>query len=199
MDTQTAVRSRRWRTVTSCRAMLAILVVVLAACSGAPDDALSNPSRHPGTPAGLAEVAQDFLRSGADPAALTADLRPSDADYTAVFPGDLLVPALIHYEGYWKRTMQIGAPVPGQTEFRVVSTTSADLATGAGNAREFSGGYRAIAALLTPGMEIHQIVFHEPGKSFGMRLEGLTYVNGRWRVFPEPWAVLQVNEPGHQH
>ncbi len=35
--------------------------------------------------------------------------------------------------------------------------------------------------------------------SFGIRFDGLLHVNGQWRIFPSPWAVLSVGEPGHHH
>jgi hypothetical protein len=179
-------------------------VALLIGCGGAPDEPGAAPgavpavTTYPGTSEGARVVAAEFTRPGADPSAIVLSLRPTDDDIIAVFGGETLVDALIHYGGYWESPDVLG-PAPGQTEVRIFAATSEELIAGTGDAREFPGGWALIAPHLTPGLTIYLMVFSRPGESFGVRVDGLTHVNGRWRIFPEPWEVLAVGEPGHQH
>jgi hypothetical protein len=177
-----------------------VAVVVLVGCAGAPDAPVALPAlaTYPGTPEGARMVAAEFTRPGADPSAIVMSLRPTDDDITAVFDEETLVGALIHYGGYWESPDVLG-PAPGQTEIRVFAATSEELAAGTGDAREFPSGYAEIAPHLAPGLTIYLMAFSKPGESFGVRIDGLVHVNGRWRIFPAPWMVLKVDEPGHQH
>jgi hypothetical protein len=174
-----------------------VAVAVLVGCAGAPV-ALPAPATYPGTPEGARMVAAEFTRPGADASAVVMSLRPTDDDIRAVFDEETLVAALIHYGGYWESPDVLG-PAPDQTEIRVFAATSEELAAGTGHAREFPSGYAEIAPHLAPGLMIYQLMFTKPGESFGIRIDGLTHVNGRWRIFPAPWMVLKVDEPGHQH
>ena len=177
-----------------------VAVALLVGCASAPDSSGLVPAlaTYPGTPEGARMVAAEFTKPGADPSAIVLSLRPTDDDYITVFDGETLVNALIHYDGYWKSPDVLG-PAPGQTEIRVFAATSEELAAGTGNAQEFPSGYALIAPHLAPGLTIYLMVFSRPGESFGIRIDGLSHVNGRWRIFPMPWAVLEVGKPGHQH
>jgi hypothetical protein len=175
-------------------------VALLAGCGPAPDihRPVSALATYPDTPEGARMVAAEFTKPGADPSAVVLSLRPTDEDCIAFFDDETIVDALIHYGGYWESPDVLG-PAPGQTEVRVVAATTEDLAAGTGNTREFPGGWTSIAPHLRPGLTIYVMVFTRPGESFGVRIDGLTHVNGQWRIFPAPWAVLGVGEPGHHH
>jgi hypothetical protein len=182
--------------------VVGVLVAVLVAACGAPaapDDGASTAlADYPPPPDGIAMIAARFLEPGSDPVALAVELRPDEADYAEVFRLDRVADARKHYDGFWQAPHVLG-PAPGQTEFTVQSVTTEELLDGGGASAEFAGGYRAVAPALAPGLRIHQIVFHQPGQSFGVVVDGFVYVNGKWRVVPTPSAILTVNEPGHQH
>lgn len=155
----------------------------------------------PAAPAGedgLRRIAQRFLEPGADPVAIALDLRPADADYTAVFRSERLVDALRHYAGYWEHPAVPG-PAPGQTEATTGSVTTEELEAGTGEAARFPGGFRTAAPALARGLRIHQITFHAPGQAVGVAVAGFVEVDGEWRLVPAPWEVLLVEEPGHRH
>jgi hypothetical protein len=42
-----------------------------------------------------------------------------------------------------------------------------------------------------PGMTWVRFKCVEPGESPGMAYDGLVLLDGRWRLFPKPWQVLQ--------
>ncbi|WP_433294561.1 hypothetical protein ACQPZQ_10640 [Pseudonocardia sp. CA-142604] len=153
----------------------------------------------PGPPEGVRLIAEEFLKPDANPLALTMALEPADEDYAAVFDEETLSAARLHYDGFWATPSWIVSPAPGQTQFRIEMATSEQLAAGTGAASQFPGGYRAIAPHLRPGLTIYEIIFVAPGQTNGVILDGLVYVNGKWRIFPAPWRVLTVNEPGHRH
>ena len=175
-----------------------LAVAVLVGCGTATSAPTPVPMTYPGTPEGARLVAEEFTKPGADQRTLLMSLRPDDTDYSEVFDGETLVAALIHYDGFWNAPDVLG-PGPDQTDARVVAATTEELEAGTGGALEFPGGYRTIAPHLTPGLTIYQMIFSAPGESFGVRVDGLIYVNERWRLFPSPWEVLAIDEPGHRH
>jgi hypothetical protein len=190
---------RRARVLPTIMAAL-VAAALMVGCGGTSETAGTAPAAatYPGTPEGARMVGAEFTKPGADPSAIVLSLRPTDDDCIAVFDDETVISALIHYDGYWESPDVLG-PAPGQTEIRVFAATSEELAAGTGDAREFPGGYALIAPHLDPGLTIYLLVFSRPGESFGVRIDGLTHVNGKWRIFPAPWAVLAVGEPGHQH
>ncbi|MGE3287516.1 MAG: hypothetical protein AB7J32_15625 [Pseudonocardia sp.] len=181
------------------RVVLTVLAALLAlvACGTEPvaADGLANA---PAPPEGPERIAAALLAPGADVTALLTQLRPEPPDYAEVFRLDIAKDARTHYEGYWQHPQLLG-PAPGQTEVRVDAVTTEELIAGTGASAEFPSGYRTVAPQLNPGITIYQLVFHAPGSALGTRVDGLVYLQGRWRIFPAPWAVLEINEPGHQH
>jgi hypothetical protein len=181
--------------------LVVILALLLAACASpaAPENpAFTALSAYPPPPEGINMIAQRFVEPGADPVGLAVELRPDEADYAEVFRLDRVADARKHFDGYWQSPYVLGA-APGQTEFTTKSVTTEELLSGTGAAAEFASGYREVAPALAPGLRIYQVVFHRPGQTFGVVLDGFVHVNDRWRIVPQPWAVLTVNEPGHHH
>lgn len=146
-------------------------------------------STHPATEEGAKALLAEFVEPGADHAALSQQLRPTKADYDAVFEPDLAAKAESVYGPAWEGGQLVIAPKPGQTEVKVYSATSDELKSWTGNAEEFPGGYKDVAAQLKPGVKIYGFRFVEPGESLGMAYDGLVNVNGHWRIFPKPWRV----------
>ena len=144
---------------------------------------------YPGTDEGAEALLKEFLKPGADVAALSKQLRPAKADYDAVFQPELAAKADATYGPAWDAGQMVIAPKPGQTELKLFSATSDELKGWQGNAAEFPGGYKDVAAQLKPGVKIYRFKFVEPGQDLGMAYDGLAYVNGHWRIFPKPWRV----------
>jgi hypothetical protein len=144
----------------------------------------------PGTEAGATSLLKEFLKPGADHAALSKQLRPTSADYAAVFDADSSAKVAAVYDPAWEGGQMVVAPKAGQTEVKVFSATSDEMKSWSGNAAEFAGGWKDVAAKLKPGLKIYRFKFVEPGKDLGMAFDGLIYVNGNWRIFPKPWRAL---------
>jgi len=145
----------------------------------------------PGTDDGAKKLADAFLKPGADCAALSKQLRPTAADYAAVFDGDFGTKVAAAWDPAWDAGQMVMAPKPGQTEVKISSATTEELKAGTGNASELAGGWKDAAAKMKPGLKVYRFHFLEPGKTAGMSFDGLIYVNGNWRVFPKPWRALK--------
>jgi hypothetical protein len=143
-----------------------------------------------GTEAGATSLLKEFLKPGADHAALSKQLRPTAADYAAVFEADVSGKVAAVYDPAWDAGQMIVAPKTGQTEVKVFSATSDEMKSWSGNAAEFAGGWKDVAPKLKAGLKIYRFKFVEPGKDLGMAFDGLIHVNGNWRIFPKPWRAL---------
>jgi hypothetical protein len=144
----------------------------------------------PGTWTGATNLVKEFVKPGADHAALSKQLRPTTADYAAVFDSEISAKIEALYGPAWDAGQLVVAPRPGQSEVKLFSTTSDEMKSWTGTAAEFPGGWKQVAAKLKPGLKIYRFKFVEPGKDLGMAFEGLIYVNGNWRIFPKPWRVM---------
>jgi len=148
-------------------------------------------AKFPGTEAGAKDLLSTFLKQGNDNVALTLALKPSSADYRAVFATEELAAAAEKtYESLWSAVpkMPIG-PKEGQTELSMLSALTDELKTGAGNSREFPGGYKQASEWLKPGLRVYRWKFLKPGERLGMAFDGLYHVNGHWVLMPKPWRI----------
>lgn len=125
---------------------------------------------------------------------LTFGLQPTDADYASYFDASLVETAKAYYKPLWEGKDMIIAPKEGQTELKIFGATSEELVSGTGNAAEFPGGYKKIAAKLKPGNTIYRFKFVQPGETLGMSYDGLVKINGRWVMFPKPFNMLPEDE-----
>lgn len=170
---------------------LKIALPLLCLAFGLGLSALANAAEtFPGTEAGATSLLKEFLKPGADHAALSKQLRPTTADYAAVFDADSSAKVAAVYDPAWEGGQMVVAPKAGQTEVKVFSATSDEMKSWSGNAAEFAGGWKDAAPKLKPGLKIYRFKFVEPGKDLGMAFDGLIYVNGNWRIFPKPWRAL---------
>ena len=55
----------------------------------------------------------------------------------------------------------------------------------------FPGGYRRIAHQLAPEGIWATWVHHAPGKTSGLRMDGLVWLGDHWAWFPKPWKLLR--------
>jgi hypothetical protein len=132
-----------------------------------------------------------FVKPGADVGALSAKLRPTAADYTAVFEGDAAAKATAAYDPAWSSGKLVIAGKPDQTAVLISKATTAELRAGAPASSSFPGGYKTAAPFLKPGLTFYAFKFVKPGETLGMAYDGLTFVNGHWTIFPKPWRFLK--------
>jgi hypothetical protein len=149
-------------------------------------------SHPPGSEAAARALLKEFLDPAADHASLTAKLRPTRADYDAVFTSEAAAKLFAACDPAWQQGEMVVKGKPDQTQLLLWSATTDDLRAWRGNASErFPGGYKDIAAAFKPGQTIHVFKFVAPGQSLGMAFDGLVYVKGGWRLFPKPWRALR--------
>jgi hypothetical protein len=158
--------------------------------TGSPQDKQPPPG-HPGTEEGARALLSEFLKPGADHAALSRRLRPTKDDYLAAFEPAFAGKAGAAYAPEWDAGKIVIRPNPGQTQLLLSSATTDDLKKGAGNARDFPGDYSKVAAKLKDGLTWYRFKFVAPGTTSGMAYDGLVHVNGNWRIFPKPWRVAR--------
>lgn len=187
---QMAVRhSRAMRTI-------ARLSLTLALAAGAPfivacdSGSSASSSKFPGTEEGAKQMLAEFLKPGADHAALSKPLRPTKDDYKAVYGADSADKLASVYDPAWDKGEVVLKPNEGQTELKLWSATSEDLKNGTGNATDFPGGYKKVADKLQPGLTLYRFKFVKPGEDLGMAFDGLVFVNGHWALIPKPWRAL---------
>ncbi|MEZ4463477.1 MAG: hypothetical protein R3F60_28240 [bacterium] len=164
------------------RIALVLFALTLAACGSS--------SGPPGTEAGAKELLTKLLDPGADHAALSKALRPTKADYEAVYGKDAAEKLEATYGPAWEQGKLVIKPNDGQTELKLWSASAEELKAGTGNAGEFPGGYKKIADKLQAGVTIYRFKFVKPGESLGMAFDGLVHVNGHWVIMPKPWRAL---------
>ncbi|HYH87269.1 MAG TPA: hypothetical protein VEX60_17590 [Pyrinomonadaceae bacterium] len=151
----------------------------------------SSAKSYPGTEDGAKALLAEFIKPGADHATLSKALRPSRADYDAVFMPDLAAKADAVYSPAWDGGQMVIAPKEGQTQVLSASATSDELKSWTGGGAEFPGGWKDVGEQLKPGVTFYRFKFVEPGQDLGMAYDGLAYVNGNWRIFPKPWRVMR--------
>ncbi len=135
---------------------------------------------------------QKFVAKGADHKALTKPLRPTKADYVAVFGSELGAKLMAYYDPMWERGEAVISMRPTQTELQVWGVATEDMRAWNAIARENApGGYERIKDSVQPGFTIYMFEFVEPGRTAGMSYAGLVFVNGHWRLMPRPWRAIE--------
>jgi hypothetical protein len=77
-----------------------------------------------------------------------------------------------------------------QTEVNIDSASGKELREKTGGSNNFANGYLSIAEKMSADLTYYTVRFVEPGKTRGMRYDVFTFVNGKWRVFPKPYRIL---------
>ena len=170
--------------------LAAFIAVGLAGCGGGQ----SNAAKFPGTKDGAKSLLNEFMKPDADRKKMTMELRPTKEDYRAFYADESTAArAETFYDKLWSSGDAVVAPKEGQTELKLFSATTEQLSESAGEAAEFPGGMLSLASskTLKPSQTIYAFKFVKPGESTGMAFEGLTYVNGNWRLFPKPWRFME--------
>ena len=146
----------------------------------------------PATDAGAQKFLMRFLREGADHAMLSNELKPKAKDYSAFFRGISGSIARQVYESAWGSGQIVIRPKPGQTALLLYKANTNDFSKSEHESHyRFPGGYKYIASKLQPNRTVYRFKFVRPGETYGMAYDGLTYVNGRWVIFPKPWKALR--------
>jgi len=139
----------------------------------------------------VTDLLKKFVEPDANYVALSRSLRPTPADYEAVFQPEFGTRAALAYERAWDSGQMIITPNnPARTEVRLFSATREELRSRTGMAAKFAEGWKKVAPHLRPSVKIYQIDFIEPGKTEGMKYDGIVNVNGNWRIFPKPWRTM---------
>jgi hypothetical protein len=139
--------------------------------------------------AGARAVAEKLAAPGADLAALSKELRPTSADYAAVYEPAFAAELEKMYTPVWDSGQLVIGHHPGQTQVLLRIATAEEFKAGA--AKGFPGGYRKVAEKLQPGVTLYAFDFVEPGKTLGMAYDGLVKVNGHFRIIPKPWRAVR--------
>ncbi len=167
-----------------------------AASEGADAGAGGSASASSETAAGGSEesartLLKQFLDPNADHASLSKSLRPTSADYKAMFDAQTASKIEAAHAKVWDGGKMVIKPKDAkQSEIKLWSATGADLASGGGNASQFPGGYKKIGPHLAPTVTFFAFKFVQPGKESGMAFDGLAFVNGHWVIAPKPWHGL---------
>lgn len=171
--------------------ILAALVAVAAAgCAGKQQ---AN-SKFPGTKDGARALVGEFMKPGADLKRLTMDLRPSKEDYRSFYADETTAGrAETYFDKLWSSGTAVVAPKEGQSELKLYSATTEEMRDMTGESTEFPSSLNALASSdnLKPNLTIYAFKFVKPGEDSGMAYEGLTHINGHWRLFPKPWRFLE--------
>ncbi len=164
--------------------------VASAAAPPAASAALPDLRTFPGTPAGAKALVTELARPGVDAAALTRQLRPTTADYKAIFDAKAAATIDAVYSAEWDRGSFVVSARPGQTEVKISSATIGDFKANNEKAKEFPGGYAKVASHFVGNATLYRFRFVEPGQEVGMAYDGLVHVNGHWALIPKPWRGL---------
>lgn len=168
-------------------AAVALLALALGACKK------EGAAGFPGTEEGAKALLAELLKPGADNAKLSASLKPTSADYAAVFASaEMAKKAETTYAGLWAAVEKDPIkPKEGQTELKVWKATTDELKAGTGDSNNFPGGYKSAAPHLKSGLTVYRWKFVKPGETLGMAYDGLYHVNGHWVLMPKPWRITR--------
>ncbi|HEY0193241.1 MAG TPA: hypothetical protein VGC42_19120 [Kofleriaceae bacterium] len=169
---------------------LSLLVVVALAFAACKPAAGLDLSGYPGTEDGAKQLLSAARTT--DPRALTLALRPTTADYQAVYVDGAAAGMEAGFNGHiWNDPKAVIAPRPENTELVVSKIASDELAAWSPQAvMEFPGGYKRVGPKLRPGLTVYRWKYTKPGELVGQSYDGLIYVNHRWAWFPKPWLVV---------
>jgi hypothetical protein len=168
---------------------ISLLALGIAAVGCKKGVTVTHPS-FPGTADGAKAVLGEFVKPGADVAALTRSLRSDPGDYAAVYNPEAATKLQKVMDTAWNGgKVLIKASRPTQTEVLLFSATTDELKAGSPNC---PGGYKDVAAEMKPGVTVYCFKFVEPGSKTGSAHDGLMFINGHWTISPQPWLALKA-------
>lgn len=145
----------------------------------------------PPTEQGARAVAAQFLaNAGGDQRAAMQRLRPTQADYRAVYKEPVAGDLEAANDRHWEKGEALRVS-PARTEILMIVVPTDDLIDGKPVLSQFPGGYGRVLPFLNRGIPIARFKYVEPGKTTGLAVDGLVHVNGRWVPMPKPWTVVK--------
>ena len=176
--------------------LTALVAVNLAGCSAVGGGGNSM-SKFPATKDGARSLLNEFMKPDADRKKMTMELRPTKEDYRAFYADESTAArAETFFDKLWSSGDAVVAPKDGQTELILFSATTEQLGelVPEGEAAQFPSGMQSLASNnnLKPNLTIYAFKFVKPGETMGMAFEGLTHINGHWRLFPKPWRYMEA-------
>ncbi|MBV1864683.1 MAG: hypothetical protein KUG74_09625, partial [Rhodobacteraceae bacterium] len=136
------------------------------------------------------ELLLQFFEPDADRAALTAALKPNEADIRAVYGAPLAGKLVATYNAMFTPGVEIG-PKPEHVELYSVLTTTGKLKSRAVALDAFPGGYKKVLPYFLGNQPIVRFKFVKLGETTGLAFDGLIFVNGRWVLMPKPWRAIE--------
>ena len=168
---------------------ISLLALGLAATGCKKGVTVTHPA-FPGTIDGAKALLAEFVKPGADTAALSKSLRSDPGDYAAVYNEPAATKLQKAMESAWNSGgILLKTAHPTQTEVVVFSATTDQLKAGSPNC---PGGYKEVGAEMKPGLTVYCFKFVEPGSKTGSAYDGLMFVNGHWTIMPKPWLALKA-------
>jgi hypothetical protein len=143
-----------------------------------------------GKAADAQKMLAEFVKPGADAAALTNALRPKPEDYDAAFVADTAPKIKAAAEALWDGGKITISPPADRTEVNVAGTTIDEIKKGEGNSSMCPHEYKDFVDKLKPGNVIYCFRFVKPGEKLSTKGDTIMYLDGRWVFFPKPWRLL---------
>lgn len=143
----------------------------------------------PGSEAHARVLLSKFLVPGADRAALTWALKPTDAEIRSVYAEPLASKLIALYAQMYQPGVKL-EPKPEYTDLWLVRATTAQMRRGDAVLRDFPGGYKKVRGAMLGDYPVVYFKFVRPGETSGLAFDGLVYVNSRWVLMPKPWRAL---------
>jgi hypothetical protein len=140
----------------------------------------------------IAESAYPILATfiGApNPDELSAALRPTHADYDAVFAPEMVEEARKRYAEVWSRNPKISVPRESENVL-IVACTAGGLRFPNAHSRHFHPKMAALSKSLDPRRTWLTFKYLKPGEEGGLLFDGLVWIDDHWSWFPSPWSVL---------
>ena len=148
-------------------------------------------SKYPGTEDGAKQMLTD-IRTSPDAAGMTKALRPTSADYKAVFTDDFAPKAEKSYAELWNDPKAVIGADPANTELKLSKATTDDIKAWTHDVEmDFPGGYQRVGQYFKPGLTVYRWKYVKPGETLGMAYDGLIYVNNHWAWFPKPYRIAK--------
>jgi len=152
---------------------------------------LSNLSDHIFTQ--IAQAAYPLLAAfigAANPAELSAALRPSDADYAAVFGPELVDQAREKYGALWAAgSLHITVPRDRENVL-IAACTAGGLSFPNQHSRHFHPRMAAMSEKLVRRRTWLTWKYLRPGEERGQLYDGLVWIDDHWAWFPHTWELL---------
>jgi hypothetical protein len=144
----------------------------------------ANLSSYPATDEGARSVLLEFTKPGADEKTLLRLLRPTHADYEALFQPAFAQRAEAYHNSVWAADRMSMRVYRAQTDVVLIPITSAEIRLGMVK-EGVPTGYSRLKEDVKDGFTFYCYYFVRPGEKLSAIVgDGLVHVNGHWRHMP---------------